>query len=298
MQTDPQHILLTIDVEDWFQVENFKDQIPFSKWSSYDFRAEQNVFNLMEMLDRESERFMDGKPIKATFFILGWIAERFPSLVREIAGRGHEVASHGYGHDLCNRMSIKDLDEDLAHSRNILEDVIGDSVIGYRAPSFSINHRILDRIQAAGYCYDSSYNSFAMHGRYGQMNFSCGQRAGIAIQQLPGFFELPVSNLKIGGQVLPWGGGAYFRLIPFLLFRQGIQRIISRQGAYLFYLHPWEIDPGQPRVKAASFFRKFRHYTFLKRTEKKLAAMVQAFSDCAWVSCRDYLEEKTGSDVH
>lgn len=298
MPPDSRRILLTIDVEDWFQVENFKDQIPFSKWSSYEFRAEQNVSILLDMLDGASERFMGGKPIKATFFVLGWIAERSPGLVKKIVHRGHEVASHGYGHDLCNHMIPRDLDQDLILSRSILEDAIGQRVSGYRAPSFSINDPILDRIEAAGYRYDSSYNSFSLHGRYGRMDASKGRRAGIAIRRPSGFFELPVSNLTIGGQVLPWGGGAYFRLIPFPLFRQGIQRIISRQGAYLFYLHPWEIDPGQPRVKGASLFRKFRHYTCLGRTGKKLAAMARAFSDCAWVSCRDYLEEKTGSHVH
>lgn len=292
------HILLTIDVEDWFQVENFKPWIPFETWDRQELRVEKNVHFLLDFFDELSLESKLRENIRATFFMLGWLAERLPHLVREIHQRGHEVASHGCFHRLPNKLSTEELTAELSDSKSMLEEILGEEVEGYRAPSFAINGEVLDKIEEAGYRYDSSYNSFALHGRYGRMDFLQSPRSGIAIQRTPGLFELPISNLNLGGQVLPWGGGAYFRLIPFAFFRHGIRRTIFRQGAYLFYIHPWEIDPGQPRVNGASPFRKFRHYTFLERTVKKLEAMARAFSDCAWVSCREYLENLSASHDH
>ena len=283
--------MLTIDVEDWFQVENFKPWIPFSTWPHRQLRVADNVRRLLDLFDeRASTRH--GAPLRATFFVLGWLAERLPELVREIDRRGHEVASHGFGHELCSRMSQETLARDLIESRQILEDIIGKRVWGYRAPSFSIDDRILEQIAAAGYCYDSSYNSFALHGRYGKIDFSSYPRSGIAIQRAPDFYELPVTNLNLGRWILPWGGGAYFRLIPIWLFRQGIRRITQHLEDYIIYIHPWEIDPEQPRVRQASLSRKFRHYSFLGRTEKKLKNMVSFFSEYSWISCGDYLMRK------
>jgi hypothetical protein len=240
-----QSILLTIDVEDWFQVENFKPYIPFSTWPSRELRVEQNTHKLLDLLDQNSvqqsalssQRISDNGPrtrpprlsppvtarheragesdggqatdngpdekVQGTFFVLGWIAERLPHLVKEIHSRGHEVASHGYRHNLCTDCSSEDLKTDLVESKKRLEDTIGAPVHGYRAPSFSINDDILKIIEQSGYLYDSSYNSFGMHARYGHLNMSQNNSTGIAIPvnqksaiENRQFYELPISNLN------------------------------------------------------------------------------------------------------
>ena len=287
-------VLLTIDVEDWFQVENFKSYIRFSDWNTCEHRVEKNTHRLLDFLDQQTCLRADaggyGKPC-ATFFILGWLAEKYPDLVRQIHNRGHEIASHGYYHHLCGRESRENLKKDLAKSRKILEDTTGSSVKGYRAPSFSVDNEILSIIRDSGYLYDSSYNSFAMHGRYGHVCLPEDRKTGIAVKMADDFYELPVSNLKMGKHILPWGGGGYFRLIPFPVFRQGIRHILRHENAYLFYMHPWEIDPDQPRVKQASRFFRFRHYTNLHRMETKLSGLFNAFADCCFISCHQYLKE-------
>ena len=332
------HILLTIDVEDWFQVENFKQCIPFSSWPTRELRVEKNTHRLLDLLDSiklaqsrrsavfvedsklkaQSSRLKAWNPVtsnqqpetrnspKATFFILGWIAERLPNLVREIHSRGHEVASHGYLHNLCNQQSHEELKKDLIDSKKLLEDIIGSPVFGYRAPSFAINNDILKIIEDCGYLYDSSYNSFAMHKRYGHIDISQNGRKGIAIQvsetdhatstkssiinhQSSILYELPISNLKLGNQVVPWGGGGYFRLIPSSLFTMGVQSILKKQKAYLFYMHPWEIDHEQPIVAEASKFFKFRHYINLDKTASKLLSFITAFKKCRFITCHNYL---------
>lgn len=304
------HILLTIDVEDWFQVENFREWIPFSTWSSFELRVEKNTHTLLNLLDSDNGR---GTKLRATFFILGWIAERLPNLVREIHTRGHEVASHGYLHNLSTIQSYNDLKKDLRNSKKILEDIIGSPVNGYRASNFSINEDILKIIQECGYHYDSSYNSFAMHCRYGHLDLSPNGTRGIAVQissnkqqatsnqqqsaivnrQSSIFFELPISNLTLGKFVLPWGGGGYFRLTPFPLFRAGVQSILKREKAYLLYFHPWEIDPDQPRVNEASPSYKFRHYYNLRKAQSKLSLFLNSFSQYRFITCSQYLKEIT-----
>jgi len=288
-------ILLTIDVEDWFQVENFKHCIPSSSWPSYDLRVEKNTHRILDLLDSNN-----GPPTtddghsempRATFFVLGWIAERLPHLIREIHARGHEVASHGYYHDLCNQQSPDALKKDLADSKKLLEDIIGVPVYGYRAPSFSVNADILKIIEACGYLYDSSFNSFAIHDRYGQMDLSNHRKKGIAAKILDSFYELPISNLKLGNHIFPWGGGGYFRLTPFPLFKMGVQSILKNQKVFLFYLHPWEIDPEQPKVRETSVSYKLRHYVNLSRNYSKLSNFVRSFNQCHFVTCYNYLQE-------
>jgi polysaccharide deacetylase family protein (PEP-CTERM system associated) len=307
---DRHHILLTIDVEDWFQVENFKPWIPFSSWSSHELRVEKNTHRILNLLDSVelqpsaiSHQPGCSRNPKATFFVLGWIAKRLPHLVREIQGRGHEVASHGYYHTLCEVETPEALKRDLTDTKKLLEDILGAPVFGFRAPSFSISHEILKVIADCGYLYDSSYNSFAMHGRYGRMDFSQNGNKGIAFRipttqepaassQQPAanvFFELPISNWQLGQHVAPWGGGAYFRLIPSPLFKLGVRSILKDKGAYLFYMHPWEIDPKQPRVDEAPSFFKFRHYTNLGKTESKLSSLFDGFNYCSFTTCYDYL---------
>jgi peptidoglycan-N-acetylglucosamine deacetylase len=360
----PPHILLTVDVEDWFQVENFKPWIPYSSWESCELRAERNTHRILDLLDEAScqrsaigvqlskqpaSGFQNpastenpafdsnpqqatcnmqlvsdhGQPTtrnlptkdspKATFFVLGWLAERLPHLIHEIQARGHEVASHGYHHELCSSQSLRDLERDLFDSKNLLEDTIGAPVYGYRAPSFSATNDMLKIIQQSGYLYDSSYNSFSPHGRYGKMSFNGKKRNGIAILineesilKNRKFYELPISNLQfflfptLGnlGELtqfrsfsLPWGGGAYFRLLPSIFFRFGMRAILKQQRAYLFYFHPWELDPGQPRVQQASACSKFRHYSNLARTTLKLSSLLRKFSYCQFITCKEYLSD-------
>ena len=149
--------------------------------------------------------------------------------------------------------------------------------MGIRAPSFAVNDKILERIQKAGYLYDSSYNSFAMHGRYGRLDLAGLERKGVAVKIVSDFFELPVSNLSVGTRVLPLGGGGYFRLLPFQMFKQGMKSVLNQDDAFIFYSHPWEFDPDQPRVELASKGFKFRHYIHLSRTRKKTSRIDRHF---------------------
>ena len=335
-------ILLTFDVEDWFQVENLKKCIPFSSWPSCELRVEKNVHKILNLLDsiklakptnltnpnrlmnhqssvfdaengpqpsivlpRDFSLATDKKgpslaqpsapcgPLRSTFFVLGWVAERLPGLIREIQARGHEVASHGYRHQLCEGQSADDLKNDLVKSKKLLEEVTGNPVYGYRAPSFSINHDILKIIKDAGYFYDSSFNAFKLNRRYGQISLTDNGNNGINHQIFDNFYELPISNLKIGNRVVPWGGGGYFRLIPFLLFKRGVERILRKHGAYLFYLHPWEIDYDQPRVAELPLISKFRHYANLDRTYSKLSLVLNCFKEYNFTTLIQYINRQT-----
>jgi len=196
----PPSILITIDVEDWFQVENFKQYIPFSTWSSHEFRVEKNVHRLLDLFDSCNPQPATHKRhahiVRCTFFILGWLAERLPHLVREIQKRGHEVASHGFNHNLCNKESSHNLKQDLLDSKKLLEDIISAPVLGFRAPSFSISDDTLKVIEECGYLYDSSFNSFAMHGRYGKILLNSYTKKGLSYRVSNNFFELPISNLE------------------------------------------------------------------------------------------------------
>jgi polysaccharide deacetylase family protein (PEP-CTERM system associated) len=355
------HILLTIDVEDWFQVENFKQSIPFCCWPSCELRVEKNTHRLLNLLDSHSSQrsavsgqlAIDNAPEtnegpvrrrrivldhfqpesdpdkkksnksglprryeisywgkscqttpKATFFVLGWIAERLPHLVREIHSRGHEVASHGYSHNLCIECSHEDLKRDLSDSKKLLEDIIGDRVYGYRAPSFSIDNDILKIIEECGYFYDSSFNSFGLNGQYGGIDLSRNGKNGIALQipstnrqssivnrQSSIFYELPISNIRLGNRILPWGGGRYFRLAPFPVFKIGVEFILRQENAYLFYLHPWEIDPDQPRFNDTSDFYEIRHYVNLSETHSKLSRLIESLAHCNFITCSQYLQQ-------
>ena len=289
----PKKILFTVDVEDWFQVENFKGTIPFSDWPGCELRVERNTNLLLDLLDSATckcicERREVGKP-RATFFVLGWVAERLPHLVKEIQGRGHEVASHGYCHTLCRSQCRADLVEDLCRSKALLEDILGSAVHGYRAPSFSICNDVLKRIQDCGYRYDSSFNSFALNKRYGQVSLPVDEKNGLAYLLDRDFYEIPISNLQMFGRQFPLGGGGYFRLIPSQIFHRGIRSILEKDNGYLFYIHPWELDPSQPRVEKAPAHFKFRHYLNLNRTQDKLQSFFREFQQIEFATCSDYL---------
>ncbi|MFT5728848.1 MAG: polysaccharide deacetylase family protein (PEP-CTERM system associated) [Desulforhopalus sp.] len=278
-------ILLTFDIEDWFQVENFKEYIPYSSWSSLEQRVHSNTIALLDLLD-------DAPTIlKATFFILGWIAERNPNLVSEISKRGHEVASHGYNHKLCYHQSSDELYNDLDKSKKLLEDITGQEVSGYRAPSFSITDEALTIVQKAGYKYDSSYNSYDKHGRYGSIALASAEKQNLPLYKIsPSFHEIPVSNLSLHGKIIPWGGGGYFRLLPSFLHGVGVSHILKENGCYTFYMHPWEIDPEQPRVKKAKASFRFRHYVNLSSTKKKLITFIVNNPNVSFLSCSDFIE--------
>ncbi len=275
-------ILITIDLEDWFQVENFKEYIPFSQWDNKEFRFEYNTRRLLD--------FFNEYQIKATFFILGWNAKRARGLVREIHVQGHEVASHGYAHELCFLQSKDALFEDLRSSKILLEDTIGAEVKGYRAPGFSINDQAILFLKELGYTYDSSYNTFGLNSRHGKLDLSGFRQTGIAYIDCDGFREIPVSNLEIYKMCLPWAGGGYFRFYPRWLFNAGVSRILNKENGYMFYMHPWEIDPLQPRVAGANFFFRSRHYINLDKSMGKLSSFINSFQNCSFMTCSQYID--------
>jgi polysaccharide deacetylase family protein (PEP-CTERM system associated) len=275
------YILLTVDVEDWFQVENLRTHFPLNSWDSCEFRVESNTHVLLDLFDRFH--------VLATFFVLGWIAERCPGLVKEIKIRGHEVASHGYGHQLCYELSFSELKEDLYRSKSLLEDITGQPVHGYRAPSFSITQGLLDLLKELGYRYDSSYNDFSIHSRYGKMDSIRQHFLNGRLNEENSFTELPISNLKLGGKSIPWGGGGYFRLLPFWLFKLGVVQILRRREYYLFYCHPWEFDPDQPRVDGMRLDRRFRHYVNLAGTSDRMSSFLTSFRQHEFVTCSRFL---------
>jgi len=276
------NILITVDLEDWFQVENFKNSITFSEWDTKELRFENNTRRLLEIFEVYN--------IKATFFILGWNAERAPGLVREIHNLGHEIASHGYYHNLCSDSTTEDIREDLQKSKFILEKIVGSPVFGYRAPSFSITEHAISLLKEIGYTYDSSYNNFSLNHRHGCLDLSQYKKKSLAYKDFEGFWELPVSNLTIGNMIFPWGGGGYFRLLSRTLFRIGVQRIFKKEHGYMFYMHPWEIDPKQPRVPDAGFFFRYRHYHNLGKFESRFSSFIESFQNCSFLTCLQYLE--------
>jgi polysaccharide deacetylase family protein (PEP-CTERM system associated) len=257
---------LSFDVEDWFQVENLKSAIPRESWDGCELRVEANTNRILRML-RDSG-------VRATFFILGWVAERCPDLVRAIAQEGHEVASHGYGHGLVYDMSVESFREDLLRSKRILEDIIRKPVIGYRAPSFSITPETLwalDVLKDAGFKYDSSVFPVSFHDRYGFAG--CDTRP---FAWPNGLVEIPLAVYEVGRFRWPAAGGGYFRLFPYGYFRRVFAKLNGRNEPFTFYLHPWEFDPGQPRVRVPWFYR-FRHYVNLGKTEGRLRRLLKDF---------------------
>lgn len=275
-------IIITVDLEDWFQVENFSNYIQFSQWESKEWRFERNTHDLLDIFSEYQ--------IKATFFIVGWNAERSKHLVQEIHKRGHEVASHGYYHQLCTEISLGDLREDLKKSKAIIEDIISTEIMGFRAPCFSINNQVLVFLKEVGYIYDSSYNTFGFNSRYGRLDLTNFIHTGIAYKDPENFYELPVSNMKIGNIIVPWSGGGYFRLFPKRIFIAGVKRILQKENVYLFYIHPWEIDPDQPRLAEANSLLRLRHYINIKTNKSRLSNFLKTFQDCSFITCQQYIK--------
>ncbi len=261
---------MSIDVEDWFQVENLKSVIDRDSWDERELRVERNTDRMLELMANHN--------VQCTCFILGWVAEKCPGLIKRIADAGHEIASHGYGHDLIYTLSHEEFRKDIHKGKGLVEDITGAKVRGYRAPSFSITDWAIDILQEEGFTYDSSAFPTVAHDRYGKLE---GMDAGKPIVEIrDGFTEVCVSTLELGKKGVPWGGGGYFRLIPYPVFRRGVKKILKTTGMYVFYIHPWEIDPGQPRVSGLKKSHAFRHYNNLGRCEQRFDSLLGDFS---WV---------------
>ena len=338
--------ILTIDLEDYFQVHAFSDVIKFKDWGNYECRIERNTDRLLDVLSSSLRTPQSALriPIKATFFVLGWIAERYPGLVKRIQEEGHEIACHGYAHKLIYTQSKEEFRQDIRKAKAILEDITGSEVIGYRAPSYSITNKsqwAFEVLVEEGFKYDSSIFPIR-HDFYGMPNaprfpfvISLNDASNFEFSMLNFEFkkyqnsefeinnsliyspnnsisnnsklitqnselkpqssvlkanstlntdnstfiiEFPISTVKVFGQNIPISGGGYFRLFPYPIIRKALRSINEKeQKPFIFYMHPWEIDPNQPRINGLSFRSKFRHYVNLDRTEIKFRKLLEDF---------------------
>ena len=259
---------LSVDVEEWFQVGAFETSIERDSWDSLASRVERNGAAVLDLFERTG--------VKATFFTLGWIAERHPHLMRRIAEAGHEIASHGWDHRRVFTMTAAEFRADLEKSRMAIEDACGQTPTGYRAPSFSIDgrtpwaHRVLAE---EGYAYSSSVAP-VRHDHYGWP-----EAPRFAYRPLPdsGLIELPVTTVELCGRRMAAGGGGFFRLLPYRFSSWAISRVNGAEGRpAIFYFHPWEIDPGQPRVTHAPLKSRLRHYSRLGAMERKLERLLKS----------------------
>jgi polysaccharide deacetylase family protein (PEP-CTERM system associated) len=278
---------LTFDVEDYFHVEAAARRISSEEWPSFPSRVERNTRRILDLLD--------ARGVAATFFVLGWIAERQPALVREIAARGHEVGCHSYGHRLVYSMPESEFREDLQRAKRAIEDALGSAIHGYRAPTFSVVRRswwALDILAEEGFEYDSSVFPIH-HQRYGvpdapRFPHHIPVRGGGEI------LEFPMSTFIVAGQRLPFCGGGYFRMAPYPLVQAALRRINEREREpAIVYLHPWEIDPEQPRLPLARLDR-FRHYVNLNSTFGRLERLL---ADFPFTTAREVLRERCAESV-
>jgi len=259
---------MSVDVEEYFQVWAFAGTTSRADWDTLPSRVDESVKSTLRLFDEAG--------IKATFFTLGWIAERHPKMIRAIADAGHEIASHGYAHSKITTQSRREFRDDVTRAKEILEEVSGQTVIGYRAPSFSIgsnNLWALDVLDETGHLYSSSIYP-VVHDHYGMPEaprFPFRAKPG-------GILEIPLSTTRIFGKNFPCGGGGYFRLVPYTYFHWATRRLneVERQSS-VFYFHPWELDPDQPRMKNISLKSRFRHYVNLNRMERRLQRLLSDF---------------------
>lgn len=261
---------LSIDVEEHFQVSAFESVIKVDRWEQHESRVENNTRLILDILEE--------KHIHATFFVLAWIAERHPKLIKAIHNKGHEVASHGYKHQRVYTQTPEQFRQETNRSKKILEDTIGHIIMGYRAASYSITSEslwALDILIEEGFSYDSSIFP-VWHDRYGIPN---AERFSHIIRRKSGnILEYPLSTLRFGRMNVPVGGGGYLRLFPYSITKWAINQINTReQKPAIVYLHPWEVDPDQPRIDG-SFVSKFRHYVNLKKTENTVRNLLEDFS--------------------
>jgi polysaccharide deacetylase family protein (PEP-CTERM system associated) len=258
---------LTIDVEDYFQVSAFAPYIARHDWDARECRVERNVDRILQLLADHGTQ--------ATFFTLGWVAERYPKLVRRVVDNGHELASHGYGHQRASDLDRAAFTHDITRAKGLLEDVSGSAVRGYRAPSFSIDRRNLwafECLARAGHRYSSSIYPIR-HDHYGMPD-----APRFAHRVYGDLLEVPATTLRVFEHNLPSSGGGYFRLLPYPVSRWMIRRVNASDGqAAVFYFHPWEVDPGQPRIAGIDAKTRFRHYLNLHRMEHRLGRLLRDF---------------------
>ncbi|MFZ5485061.1 MAG: XrtA system polysaccharide deacetylase [Pseudomonadota bacterium] len=268
--TEPGQVAITnaftVDVEDYFQVSAFAPYIPRDEWNRRECRVEANIDRILGLLDERG--------VQGTFFTLGWIAERYPSMTRRIVDQGHELASHGYGHERASDMTPEAFLADIRLAKLILEDLAGQAVRGYRAPSFSIglsNPWAYDMLEEAGYQYSSSIFPIK-HDHYGVPD------APRFLHRVGNLVEIPATTVRMGGRNFPSSGGGYFRLLPYPLSRVLFRRVnhVDRHPV-VFYFHPWEIDTGQPRIPGVNFKTRFRHYVNIPRMESRLRQLLKDF---------------------
>lgn len=259
---------MTVDVEDYFQVAAFERCIAREDWPKWPVRVEANTRRVLELFERQQ--------VRATFFVLGWVAERFPALVREIGAAGHELASHGFGHERLTQITRGAFRDGITRTKHLLEDVSGSAVSGYRAPSWSIGPGTLwahEELREAGYRYSSSIVPIH-HDLYGMPE---APRFAFMAER-SGLLEIPVTTVRMWGRNWPCGGGGYFRLLPYALFKRGLRRVNRReQRPGVFYFHPWEVDPEQPRVPGVTARNRVRHYLNLARTLPRLERLTADF---------------------
>ena len=272
----------TVDVEDYFQVTAFADTVEMSSWAGRESRVENNTHAVLELL---SER-----GIRGTFFVLGWVAKRYPTLVNEISRQGHEIASHGMNHQLIYNQSPAEFREETRSAKRLLEDICQSPVIGYRAATYSITRRslwALDVLAEEGFLYDSSI--FPMrHDRYGIPDANPVPH----LMQTPkghSLVEFPISVLRYKGLTLPVAGGGYFRIFPYAVTRWGLKKLNATGQEFVFYIHPWEVDPAQPRIANAGLLSRFRHYYNLGRCHSRLESLL---SDFTFAPLRTVLQER------
>jgi len=261
---------LSVDVEDWFQVGAFENTISRADWDGLELRVGDNVARILDLFDEAG--------VKATFFTLGWVAERNRAAMQSIVNRGHELASHGYDHTRVFTLTRNQFSADIAKARAILEDASGKAVTGYRAPSFSIDARnpwAHEVLAEHGYAYSSSVAP-VVHDHYGWR-----EAPRFAFDPVPGsdLVEIPVTTALLGKRRLAAGGGGFFRVLPYSFTRWAIRQVNSDHRPAVFYFHPWEVDPDQPRVSNASVRSRLRHYTNLSRMAGKLSDLL---GDFAW----------------
>lgn len=260
---------MSIDVEDYFQVSAFAAHIRREDWDSLPCRVERNIDTILGLLDDADA--------KATFFTLGWIAKRYPQVVSRIVDNGHELASHGYGHQRASDLTPEQFRHDITRAKKLLEDLGGVAVLGYRAPSFSINHAnwwAVEELENAGYVYSSSIYP-VRHDHYGMPD---APRFAHRPNGAGGILELPPTTVPLMGRNLPAAGGGWFRLLPYGVSRWMLQRVNTQEQApCMFYFHPWELDAGQPRQPGLSAKTRFRHYVNLHRMQGRVRQLLNDF---------------------
>lgn len=265
------HFVFSIDVEDWFQVENLKGVMLYEEWASVDLRINESTKIVLDILKKHG--------VKATFFILGWIAERDHDLVKQIASHGHEIASHGYQHELLHTIDDTRIESDIGRSLEILTPLSYNKIIGYRAPSFSITKHAARSLRAMNFIYDASLNDFQFNRRYGRM--IAHKKVGRIDEERCAYtvlendlIEFPISVNTYLNIYWPLGGG-YFRLSPMWFLRKQVQDVLKVNDVASIYLHPWEFDPAQPRLKGLSVNYYLRHYYGLDKTAEKFECLIR-----------------------